>query len=548
MSDLVLSLGHNSSAILISNNKILCGYEEERFSGIKADSHFPIKAMINIKKYFPEEFKGIQYIYISHWETYGDVTKMSEKHFNMSQLNEIFNNEIPKIISHNSPMFTHHDAHMVASKIYSEESTDNYIVADGFGNYNEVLSIYDHNHLIFRAHGYGKSLGLWYQYTTAFLGLKMNQDEYKLLGYEAHIKDIINKCQLNIDDLYSEVSKLSRKMIKVLFKSKLGFKLDALYDIESLIIFRTEINQYWKNVCNNLQISYTNNNVSDEIKTIIAFILQLSIESVFTYIIKKFKISSVTLSGGLFYNVKLNNHICSLVNKICIYPWSGDQGAALGVYGYFNYTKGLKIKNLNIGYRDLSAFTNKHYYNTENKLLVFDNMQKAINNIINFIDQDKIVNIVHGNMEFGPRALGYTSSIMKPSLSNVEYINMVNGRDTIMPCAPIVYDVSQFKDYEKVIRSLDHMIIALPYKIDPDIDTMGAAHKHPIHDFYTGRPQWIHKNHFLYPVIKKFKILINTSFNIHGVPIVNTPDQILFSHNYQQKIDVLDKVVTIIIK
>ena len=203
MPDLVLSLGHNSSSILVDDNKILCGYEEERFSGIKSDSHFPIKSMLAIRKFFPEEFENINNIYISHWETYGDVTKMSKKHFNEDQLNTIFNNNVPKIISHNSPMFTHHDAHMVASKIYAEKDTDNYIVADGFGNFNEVLSIYSRDQLIFRAHGYGKSLGLWYQYTTAFLGLKMNQDEYKLLGYEAHIQKVISKCELSISDLMS---------------------------------------------------------------------------------------------------------------------------------------------------------------------------------------------------------------------------------------------------------------------------------------------------------------------------------------------------------
>lgn len=543
MYSLILSLGHNSSAILVNSyHHIICGYEEERFSGIKSDSHFPIKSIEAIKNNFPSEFKEIKYAYITHWETFADVNKMSKKHFNKDELYGILGNVI--ILSNNSPVFTHHDAHMLAAYSYARRNFEYCIVADGFGNFNEVFSLYKNNTLLFRSHGYGKSLGLWYQYTTAFLNMKMNQDEYKLLGYEAYINDfdeIDHKKKKNINE---EIKKLSRHMIRNLFSSPIGYKLDALYDIESLVIFRDFIISYWKKVCKRLDMDFSNEKRELLTKVIIAFILQSSIEEVFKYILTKFNIKSVLLSGGLFYNVKLNHLICENVDEICVYPWAGDQGAGLGVYQYHNNHQ-LIIDDLCIGKRDLSDIQE-----SEN-LFVYDNIFSSYGPCIDMLRQDKIINLVYDNMEFGPRALGHTSSLMLPSSENVDYINSVNNRNTIMPCAPIVTSLDYFDESEvnKIHKSYEHMIITIKYKKDMDIDKIrGAAHKHPTENYYTGRPQFIRQLHPLYPIVNQFGILINTSFNIHGTPIVNTKDQIIDAHNFQQKRDMLDKIRTVVIR
>jgi carbamoyltransferase len=163
------------------------------------------------------------------------------------------------------------------------------------------------------------------------------------------------------------------------------------------------------------------------------------------------------------------------------------------------------------------------------------------------LEKDEIVNVVHGDMEFGPRALGHTSTLMQPTMKNVEYINHCNGRDTIMPCAPIVTDVSMFKDSEKVIRSLDHMIIALDYRDDYGLKYRGAAHKLPTEDKFTGRPQRITEEHILYPVVDKFKLLVNTSFNIHGQPIVMNHHQIMIAVTYQKSMDKYRRINTVVI-
>ena len=109
-----------------------------------------------------------------------------------------------------SPGFTHHDAHAYAvTGFYEHYSSDPneamILVADGFGNQQEVMSlyrlIYDDKgmrniELYHRAYGYKNSLGLFYQYSTSYTGMVENQDEYKFLGYESHIHEVLDKKKL----------------------------------------------------------------------------------------------------------------------------------------------------------------------------------------------------------------------------------------------------------------------------------------------------------------------------------------------------------------
>jgi len=529
MLSLVLSLGHNSSAILIEDGEVKIGYEEERLSGVKSDSHFPLMAIEKIGEYY--NLKDVGTVTATHWDTYGKIDNMAPKYWDRYELTLLCPNAV--MWSHDDS-FTHHDAHMLSANAYSGLKGWT-IVSDGFGNFNEVLSIYNEGTLVHRAFGYDKSMGLLYQYATAFLGMKMNQDEYKLLGYEAHISDLTSD-QIAILDKHA--ISMSKMYAKNLLSRDVKPKFDALCNITALPALRSKLAAKFANITRELKLESV-----DDRRIAMAYLVQSVVESTLVSIVKYYDMKTVTLSGGVFYNVKLNNAILNVVDTISVCPLCGDQGAGLGVYEHFHGDL-VFPKDLAIGRRDLSGFT---YRTMWDKLEVYSDVDKAIDFISASLEEDKIVNVVRGNMEFGPRALGNTTTLFIPTSENVDYVNALNGRNTIMPCAPITVNIKQFVDHDKVVNSLEHMIITLDYKYNPLKSMRGAAHKYPFVNRFSGRPQLIGESHWLFPVINKFETLVNTCFNKHGSPILFSEDQIMETFEYQLERDVDNRMVTVVI-
>jgi predicted NodU family carbamoyl transferase len=528
---IALSLGHNSSAALIKDGIILVAYEEERLSGIKSDSAFPSLSIREIGKYY--DLSRVEYACVSHWEPFADIKGMSAKHWDVAEFSCLLPNAT--LLTHDSS-FSHHDAHMWAAKAYSnlDEFT---IVADGFGTMNEVISVYLKDDLVHRVHGYSKSLGLLYQYATAYLGLRMNQDEYKLLGYESHISDL-NVGALSA--LSEESSKFVRRYVRSTLTKTLEPKFDAICNVSALPEFRDKLTKDFDKVIS----AVSKHQELDEFYTraVIAHLVQTTVEQSIIMLVDNYEMKKVTLTGGLFYNVKLNNAVMRHVDEICAMPLAGDQSGGLGVYN-FNFGD-LIIDDLCLGIRpDLSRLAAIDF-----RKLIYTNTELALTQIRQALLDGKIVNVVRGNMEFGPRALGNTSTIMAPTTANADYVNKMNGRSTVMPMAPIVTSLHFFEDYKKVHRSLSHMIITLDYDPIWAPRVLGAAHKYPFQDKYSGRPQLIDESHWLYPIVDEFEILVNTSFNKHGVPIPLNAEQILDSFFYQLDNDDEDRMVTFVVE
>jgi len=229
---------------------------------------------------------------------------------------------------------------------------------------------------------------------------------------------------------------------------------------------------------------------------------------------------------------------------VSIIPLCGDQGAGIGAY---NINKGDLIwpNHLFWGIRDLESIEN------EDRLIIVNNIEEGLDLLGNYLEYDYIVNFVYGNMEFGARALGQTTTFALPYVDNVEYINHLNNRSTIMPMAGIINSkrINLYKDVDKVFKSLEYMIITRTHiHLQPHADIMGCHHKHPLRTEYTNRMQLLSRYNLLSNILNKHGMLINTSFNRHGVPIVFTPKQILETHRYQVERDHDNRVRTIIVR
>lgn len=572
MKSLLLTLGHNSSAIFVEDGKAPIGYEEERLTGIKSDSQFPTDAIHEIARNVGiKNMKGCK-VFISHWFDFiPDV--MPNKYITQTDIDNL--KEISDDITFVSPKFTHHDAHAYAGKTFfdyhfSKLNTDPYcdvamkfqqykdlyvLVADGFGNDGEVLSVYkikdylnnrfDNLHLEHRVYGYKNSIGLMYQYATSYVGMKENQDEYKFLGYEAHIDEYLNKYKIEILDAYI------KGLVHTLWE---GFERDTNPDVykkcEYLInfdslketkeyfhgIFREAYETVWK-ADDKAKYSKEENEFIQ--RSIVAYYLQQTVEQFFGKVVEKFGIQNVVVVGGSFYNVKLNNYIFEHTNGVyCAMPLAGDQGAAIGLY-YYNTGEQFNFETLCIGKRNFygaeKVFKKNFYHEATDELA---------KEIARKIADGYIVDLVHGSMEFGPRALMHTSSLFIPTVENTAQNNSNNLRNEVMPCAPVLTRKNaEFlfgkESINRVVGSDEFMILTHTYQRGYSELYGGVMHKIVLKDGYSGRPQIVRPGTFEEKILNyveelaDIRCLVNTSYNKHGTPILYSMKQIKDDYNFQ---------------
>ena len=523
---ILITLGHNSSAIRVDDT-ITCGYEEERLTRIKSESSFPRNALAKL------ECNKKQPLFVTHWYDNFDFYKTKnlhiQRHFDYDYIKSL-DSEIYTLDAD----FTHHDAHAMSAMAFcksklpaaSEALNDGAIifVSDGFGNNQEVFSVYRFNSwkkpiLICRVYDYANSLGLLYQYATSYVGMKEFEDEYKFLGYESLVEDYFSK------DEISRIEDGAQRYIDnwlETFRASRPMRPDLLYINEAYLAgVKDRFYSLFDTLVNNFLVLD-----STQKRVLIGYYIQFIIEGIHKKLIEIFDVKDLLLAGGLYYNVKLNNTILkSIKGKLCVMPLAGDQGTALGLY--FNYNPNFKLDTLLFGKRPIDEVNEETTDKIFSKLL-----------------RDEIVQVVCGSMEFGPRALCNTSTLCLATKENVDIVNTLNGRNTFMPMAPVMLEKNleyffSKEQYGRVIGSDRYMIITYDYARSPDFLTVGAAHKYPRANLYSGRPQVVdNKNSYIYKVLEKLdingiKLIINTSFNAHGRPIVYSETDALKDWVYQ---------------
>ena len=539
MTSLLLSLGHGASACLVdtSTGHIIAAYENERLTGIKSDSQFPLAAINECLKFKYEEVKRI---FVSHWGINPEeFIGTSSKYWEPGHIKTCFPNAV---VTFTDRKFTHHDAHMASAQVFAgKEYTDDSVlgvVCDGFGNLGECLSIYTfkdgERELKFRHFGFAESLGLYYQYSTSFLGLKENQDEYKLLGYEAHIGDLLDK--ISTANLWRVASEQVNQLTTNILSKALSSATDPVVTIGALPARKLEHRRMLQNMLTAVNADHLS--LHDK-KIVVAFFTQTVVCGVMIKLVtvfsEKLGTNKLLLSGGVFMNVALNRSLINHCDKICIMPLCGDQGAPLGLYN--EYMGNLQWPDhLFWGHRDKPWNTWGTVFgpsdvvrHSSDKSFWLEDSDESATMLAERLNQNQIVNLVCKSMEFGSRTLGNTSSLMLPTLKNVARINEANARSTVMPCAPVVRDQDlhlffEMSQVDRVHKSLEYMICTIDYLPGVGETCLGAAHRKPFTDnIFTGRVQILKEetHPFLYHVLGQIdgRMLINTSFNYHGEPI-----------------------------
>ncbi len=361
------------------------------------------------------------------------------------------------------------------------------------------------------------SLGWLYLYVTEYLGMKPNEHEYKVMGLAPYAHQ---KSAQPLVDLFRSLMWVEGLTIRS--------KIPAL--------------SYYR---------FLETHLAKKRFDLIAAAIQVFTEEILTTLIKnalrKTKAQALVLGGGVFMNVKANMEISKLpeVKNLFVMPSCGDESTAIGAayYGYQKYCRDkghtFRLKQLHTLYlgpafeeaeieKIVKEFGRRHGAVAISKPPV---VAKAVAKLLK---EGKIVARFDGRMEFGARALGNRSILANPSDRNViRLINdQIKGRDFWMPFAPVILE--EYADsYLVRPRGLKSPFMMIAYQTRARARNELIAALHPYD--YTARPQILERkdNPDYYDIIDEFRkltgigALLNTSFNIHGDPIVCTPNDAL---------------------
>jgi carbamoyltransferase len=252
------------------------------------------------------------------------------------------------------------------------------------------------------------------------------------------------------------------------------------------------------------------------------------------YWVDKTGISDIALGGGVFMNVKLNMLLCDTYKNLFVYPSCGDESLALGscYYGH-KYLGESGIEPLGSLYFGPEYSDEQVEAAIKNRGLKFTKHKDIASKIAKLLKSGKIVASFAGRMEWGARALGNRSILADPrKLENIKIINeAIKQRDFWMPFAPAILE-ERTADYIENPRTAPYMILAFR---STELSRKNlAATMHPYD--HTVRPQIVNSksNARFYKIIKEFEkltgcgVVLNTSFNLHGYPIVMTPEDALY--------------------
>lgn len=547
----ISSYYHDSAASLIKDGKVLWAIEEERFTRKKHDNSFPVNAINFCLKEAKIKARDLDYIAyyekpLLKFERIIETFVKTYPHSLTPFLQAIpdwlgtkikVEETIRKTLKYKGKIYfiPHHLSHAAAA-YYSSPFEDAAIyTVDGTGEY-ETTALWKGNKnkiLPLKHINFPNSLGLLYSTFTAFLGFRVNEDEYKLMGLAAYGKPVY-------------VSKI-RKIIDI--------KKDGSFNLVLKYFSFREAFRMWSNEFENIfgKPRQAKDKITKRHKDIAASIQQITEEIYLSSLNELHRLTccpNLTIAGGVSLNAVANGKIYknSPFKNVWVFGAAGDSGASMGaaLFTYYSILKKgrkKKITSLYLG----SKYSNKEIiialdsFNLKYKR--FYNRQKLSNQIAEFLSKGKIVGLFNGACEFGPRALGHRSILAKPfPYSMKKNVNKIKNREQFRPFAGSILKDKAKKYMELPDSKTDFPFMTFCFRVKKKKRKNLSA---IVHKDNTCRIQTVDKRSGLYyQIIKSFEkktgvaCILNTSFNVAGEPIVETPEQAIKDF-LNTKIDIL---------
>ncbi len=564
---------HDAAAVLLKDGELIAAVQEERFSRIKNDASFPTQAIqycLSFANISPKDLTAITFYdkpflkFERILETFLEVAPkgflpfitmmpvwLKEKLFLKSILKRELRNIGDFDWAHTKLLFTEHHLSHAASTFFTSPFQEAAIITiDGVGEWATTSISYgkENQITVLKEIKFPHSLGLLYSSFTYFLGFKVNSGEYKVMGlapYAARESDEVQK--------FYQVIKTN--LISINDDGSYSLQMKNFTFQHSLTMINVE---RWESIFKikkrreNEELTITHASIAQAIQLVTEEVLIGLCQQAASLTGSK----NICLSGGVALNCVANGILerTSIFSHVFVQPAAGDAGGALGAalasqYIYFDkewvaknnfnpylghQIDAVELEQLNVG---------KELYTS------FEDEPTMLKHVAQELAKGKIIGWVQGRMEWGPRALGNRSILASPLSHDMQQkINQkIKRREGFRPFAPVVLEEDASVYFEmskpspwmmftvplaisqrkKLPASFDQY--AISEKLKCPLSTMPAI----THIDFSARVQTVNvaQNQKLYLLLQAFKketncaVLVNTSFNVRGEPIVMTAQQ-----------------------
>lgn len=542
-----LSLGFNGSACLMSNTRgLLMAISQERLNGEKNTKKVAFDA---IKKCLLEnDVTVLDGIAVSHYEeiTNEYFEKYSDCDIAADWKKTIlrFVNKIGISVKDNLIVrVPHHTAHALSTfGFYGFPKTDNYytITSDGFGD--GFSGVIRDNKSIISSVKLENSIALVYQFVTGALGFKEHQHEGKITGLAAFGEPIYLSDFERLYDIVDDELSFKADSAFLTDEDKEAIEKSKIIDFDKFLILKRRVYELVDDLINNLEATR---------EDIAASVQEFAEKWTLKWITKYCKKADAAyLAGGLFANVKINQRIkdLGLFDNVYVCPAMGDEGTCVGatislmqsLYDDISdniddvgmskkVISGTSVDGDEDTYECMCYLINKKRLQDDLRITLNRNIYDTIEFISNALSDNKIVCLMRDKMEFGPRALCHRSILYNCNSKDTnDWLNKKLGRTEFMPFAPVCREC----DADDLFRNLDGgrdsaKFMTMTFDCtDEFIENYPAA----CHIDNTARPQIVHREDdpFMWQILTEYrdktclKALINTSFNLHNNPIIES--------------------------
>lgn len=567
---------HDSASAILNNGEIIVACQEERFTRKKHDFSFPINSIryclqysgysiddLDAVVFYEKPFLKFERLLTTYYvfapkglSSFLSAIpvwikeKLFIKNLIIRELSKLENFDKKKL----KLLFSQHHLSHAASAFFPSPFRESAILTiDGVGEWSTASIAYgiDKSIRVLKEMNFPHSVGLLYSSFTYYLGFKVNSGEYKLMGLAPYGDPYSDRVKKFKDIIYENILDVKEDgsiwLNQDYFDYSTGLRMTKDEKWERLFGFpprkpESEIEQHHCDLALAIQ--------------------QITEDIVFKMAETAKKLTGskyLCLAGGVALNCVANGKLLKkgMFEDIWIQPAAGDAGGAIGsAYAVYHmyFGKDRRIHNidgmqgafLGTEYSDLDILTTLRKYKAP--YIYFENFDDLCDIVAELLSQGKVIGWFQGRMEWGPRALGNRSILgdaRNPEMQKRLNIK-IKFRESFRPFAPsVIYeDVKEYFDIEKPSPYMLLIADVVEKRRNPLPE---GYHKLPIKDKlyfirsdvpaithldYSARLQTVHEetNPRFYKLLKKFKektgysVIVNTSFNVRGEPIVCSPD------------------------
>jgi len=558
---------HDAAAALLKDGKLIAAAEEERFTRIKHDFDFPENAIrfcldhagisgkdLDYVVFYEKPFHKFERILMTSlqsfpksWNVFREAmaTWLPTKLWVKSIIRDKVGTEYDRIL------FGEHHLSHAASAFYASPFEEAAILTvDGVGEWTTAsMGVGKGTEIsLSKEIKFPHSLGLLYSAFTAFLGFQVNEGEYKVMGMAPYGKPEY------VDEIYNNLIEVAddgsfwinmdyftyHYSDEKMFNSKFGDlfgkpRMPEMHFFTSNTRFPSYFGEKPSNFSELCQENEHYADVAASIQRVTEEVLLKLVNSLY----KETGLKNLCIAGGVGLNSAANGRILreTPFEGLFIQPSAGDGGGALGAalhvyHGLLGNPRNFVMEHAYWG-KEYSESEIKEFLDSHNiSYHYFSNDEKLIDRLVDDLVDGKVVGWFQGRFEWGPRALGNRSILADPRSEEMkDLVNVkIKFREPFRPFAPVIIednaeDFFHYGDNAAKQFPARYMLLVLPLKEDK-AEAINAVNHMGTGRLETIREEW---NPRYFQIVKKFgeatgvPVLLNTSFNLRGEPIVASP-------------------------